>query len=116
MTGWTCPHGVGEPLGRGDCERCNVELMGRPEPHAMTGEDRSAEVIALLNDANAYRVEDIHYRLEALVGRPVWTHEFATDLALAEEARTRQHPTDIEGHLRRTAEALTDAPIMVIKP
>jgi hypothetical protein len=80
----------------------------------MTGDERAAEVIALLNDPNAYRVHDIHGRLQALVGRSVWTHEFATDLALAEEARTWDHPADLMAHLKATGEALTGKPIVVL--
>lgn len=115
MKGWTCPHGIGQPLRRGDCESCNADLEGRADPRDMTGDARAEEVRALLNDANAYRVGDIHKRLQALVGRSVWTHEFVTDLALAEEARTWEHPVDLADHVVRTARAVTDAPLIVVE-
>jgi hypothetical protein len=80
----------------------------------MTGDERYAEVIALLNDPNTYVFGDIHKRIQVLVGRSVWTHEFATDLALANEARTQHHPVDLRAHLAATVEALTDAPVIFV--
>lgn len=111
---WTCPHGVGTR--RGDCETCNANIADRPAPDRMSGDERAAEVIALLNEPNAYRVGDIHGRIDALVGRPTWTHEFATDTRLAEEARgALPHPTDLVAHLVESAKALTDAPVITVR-
>jgi hypothetical protein len=81
----------------------------------MTGPERAAEVRALLNDPSTYRFDDIHGRLEALVGRPVWTHEFAQDLALASEAESWEHPADLGAHAVSSMKALAgDKPVIVI--
>lgn len=115
MSGWTCPHGVGEPAQRGDCELCNTEFAARPAPADMTGTERAAEVTALLHEPSSYRVGDIHGRIEGLVGRPVWTHEFVTDLALAAEAESWSHPADLNAHAIRTLEAVADGkPILKV--
>lgn len=115
MSDWTCPHGIGPGSARGDCGTCNATLADRSAPGDMTGDERAAEVIALLNEPNAYRVGDIHGRIDALVGRPTWTHEFATDTRLAEEARgALPHPTDLGAHLIESAKALTDAPVIPV--
>lgn len=112
---WTCPHGVGEPAVRGDCQLCNTDLALQPDPFAMTGDARAAEVSALLNEANMYRFDDLHKRLEELVGRPVWTHEFAQDLALMAEARSWEHPSDLNAHAIASMEALADGkPVIVV--
>lgn len=115
MADWTCPHGIGLGAKRGDCHSCNAELARRRVPSAMTGDERYAEVIEMLNEPNSFRVHDIHGRLEALVGRSVWTHEFAQDLALAEEARTLDHPADLGAHVVGSLQALMpDKPIYLV--
>jgi len=115
MKNWTCPHGYGMGMKRGDCNQCNAEISRRRDPSTMTGEERDAEVMALLNDPSAYRMDAIHQRLEALVGRPVWTHEFAQDLALATEARSWDHPADLAEHAVSSMKALAgDKPVIVI--
>ena len=117
VNGWTCPHGIGPEGKRGDCRDCNVELIARRAPHDMTGDELAEEVRALLNEANAYRIDDIHARLEVLVGRSVWTHEFATDTRLIEEARgALPHPEDLEQHLVDSARALLgNKPVVVVR-
>lgn len=116
MAEWTCPHGVGPTGTRGDCAPCNADIAGRPDPASMSGDERADEVRALLHDANAYRVSDIHKRLEQLVGRPVWTHEFVTDTRLIEEARGAAHPTDLRQHVIDSLRAVAgDKPIIVIE-
>lgn len=118
MTAWTCPHGIGADAKRGDCGGCNDEIADRPVPGAMSGDARADEVRSLLNDANAYRVGDIHQRIEALVGRPVWTHEFATDTRLIEEARgAMPNPPDLRQHVMDSLQAVAgDKPIIVVEP
>jgi hypothetical protein len=114
---WTCPHGFGEGSRRGDCDGCNADIAGRPHPVEMSGDQRAEEVRSLLNDANAYRVGDMHQRIEALVGRPVWTHEFATDTRLIEEARgALPHPADLAAHAVESMKALMDGkPVHVVR-
>lgn len=115
MSGWTCPHGVA--TARGDCYVCNENIRDRAAPDALTGDERAEEVRALLNDPSAYRVDDIHGRLESLVGRPVWTHEFATDTRLIEEARgALPHPADLNQHAIDSLTALADGkPVHVVR-
>ena len=115
MAEWSCPHGVGPKAVRGDCAECNAELVGRPDPAAMSGDERAEEVRELLHEPSAYRVGDIHGRLERLVGRPVWTHEFVSDTRLMEEARgALPHPTDLRQHAIDSARAVTDGPVVVV--
>jgi hypothetical protein len=100
---WSCPHGFGPGAERGDCEACNAEI--------------AEEVRSLLHDPSAYRMDDIHKRLEQLVGRPVWTHEFVTATRLIEEARgALPHPEDLNQHAIESLQAVAgDKPIIVVK-
>lgn len=117
MADWSCPHGVGGDRARGDCPSCNAELAGRPDRDTMTGDDRAEEVRALLHELSAYRIQDLHRRLEQLVGRPVWTHEFVTDTRLMEEARgALPHPENLAQHAIDSLQAVAgDKPIIVVK-
>lgn len=83
----------------------------------MSGDDRAEEVRALLLEPNAYRVGDIHQRIEQLVGRPVWTHEFVTDTRLIEEARgALPHPEDLRAHVLESIQAVAgDKPVIVVE-
>ena len=113
---WTCPHGFGPDSMRGDCGACNQELAARPAPDAMTADERAEEVRALLHEPSSYRMDDVHGRIEALVGRPVWTHEFVTDTRLIEEARGAPHPSDLGKHLIESLQAVAgDKPIIVVR-
>ena len=119
MSDWTCPHGLGGDRVRGSCRDCNAELAARPEPESMSGDDRAEEVRALLNEPSAYAMHDIHRRIEALVGRPVWTHEFATagNARLLDEARGAPHPADLRQHAIDSLRAVAgDKPIIVVEP
>ena len=114
---WTCPHGFGPESQRGDCPDCNRDIEGRRSRDDMTGDERAEEVRALLHDPSAYRMDDIHKRLEDLVGRPVWTHEFVTDTWLMEKARgVLPHPKDLHQHALESLEAIADGkPIIVVE-
>lgn len=82
----------------------------------MTPDERAEEVRALLNEPSAYRFSDVHGRIEALVGRPVWTHEFVTDIRLIEEARGAPHPANLVQHAIDSVQAVADGkPIIVIR-
>jgi hypothetical protein len=84
----------------------------------MSGDERAEEVRALLDEPSAYAMTDIHKRIESLVGRPVWTHEFATAgiPALLEEARGAPHPIDLRQHAIDSLRAVAgDKPIIVVE-
>jgi hypothetical protein len=80
-----------------------------PDPADMTGNERAAEMQQRGTVATvAFSL--IHARIEALVGRDVFTHEMgmAWD-ALVEEARTHDHP-----HPRQAIKMLEDRRIEVM--
>jgi len=82
----------------------------------MTPDERAEEVRAILHEPSSYRFGDLHARIEALVGRPVWTHEFATDTRLIEEARGAPHPTDLGRHAIESLQAVAgEKPIIVLR-
>lgn len=91
MSTFTCPHhGLEITDGNRDgCPACIAWLAERPAPEDMTPDARVAEMERLVDPLTiAFRT--IHPRLEALVGRPVFTHEIAMCWsALLDEARTR---------------------------
>lgn len=68
------------------CGWCVVDLRCRPDPTTMAPSDRAAEMDALINGPSTTRLSPIHRRVEALVGRPVLTHEIATTDLVAEAA------------------------------
>jgi hypothetical protein len=56
----------------------------------MTGDERAAELSALMDRPLSRPFDLIHKRIEELVGRPVWTHELGLNRdGLIEEARNR---------------------------
>lgn len=77
------------------CPDCAEAFASRRDPDTMTGDERAAELI-WWGEILTIPFGDLHQRYEELVGRPVWTHEFATPASLIEEARTRAHPTPQE--------------------
>jgi hypothetical protein len=115
---WYCPHGIGGPKARrGDCAECEAELAARPNPDAMTGAERAAEVHALLHvEPNGYHFDNLWHRLDALVGRSIYNHEMAFPDRLAAEASTRLHPEPEEAVFGRLRELMGDKPIITIDP
>lgn len=87
---------LGLPFG---CPAHLAEMEQAPDPVVMTGDERAEEVTKHLCSPMFVPMDLIHQRIEALVGRPVWTHEMARAEHLAEEARTWQHPVDLEAHV-----------------
>lgn len=76
---WTCPHHGHELPADGPapwCPDCMADMTNAPDPSTMTPDARVAEI-----DHWQYLVVPfplIHARIEALVGRSVWTHEMGT--------------------------------------
>lgn len=77
------------------CAQC-LAILTR-DPASMTGDERAAEVLSWLDEKMSIPFRLIHQRVEALVGRGVWTHEFglAGD-RLVEEARGTRTLTSID--------------------
>jgi hypothetical protein len=103
----------GRPFG---CPPCTAEAEDGPEPATMTGDDRAAELARWLHEPMTVAFDVIHQRVEKLVGRPVWTHEFATD-HIVEEARSWAHPVDLEAHVIGSLDQLAGSkPVIVVRP
>lgn len=77
------------------CPDCAAAFANRRDPDTMTGEEREAE-LRWWGDILTIPFGDLHQRYEELVGRGIWTHEFANPEPLIVEARTRTHPTPQE--------------------
>jgi hypothetical protein len=62
----------------------------------MTGDERAAELSALLDRPLSRPFDLIHKRIEELAGRSVWTHEIGLNSeGLVEEARNRPRDTPL---------------------
>lgn len=97
------------------CPACTAELSGR-DPATMTGDERAAELEDWLNRNLTVAFTDLHERIEALVGRPVWTHEIARPDHLIREARSGQHPPDLEAHVIGSLDQLAgNKPVLVVR-
>ena len=71
---YTCNrHSKPVPMGTA-CPDCMTEWPNLPHPLSMTGEERRAEMV-ILGGVCSVAFSMIHQRIEALVGRSVWTHE-----------------------------------------
>lgn len=74
------------------CDHCVAEFAQRPDPKTMKPHLRIAEVRWFL-DGPGQHVEvpfdDIHGRIDALMGRQIWTHEMANPACLIAEAECR---------------------------
>lgn len=86
------------------CPDCNAFLDNPPDPAQMTGAERRAE-LDRWGRILTVSFDRMHGRIEALVGRPVWTHEMATGGwdALLDEAESWDHPDDLRRHVIDTA-------------
>lgn len=74
------------------CAVCTESFPQRRTADTMTGEERAAEMRSI-GGLLEVPFDLVHARIEALVGRSVWTHEMGLNWkGLVEEARTRQHP------------------------
>lgn len=66
------------------CPDCVIAFVDRPDVSTMTKAERIAELRWFLEGDGQYveiAFDDIHGRIEALMGRPVWTHEMAASNA-----------------------------------
>lgn len=80
------------------CASCMAEFKNRRPAAEMTGDERAAEVKRLVGIVTM-PFDNIHARMEEIVGRAVYTHEMGSRASvdqLMEEARTQQHITFAE--------------------
>lgn len=98
------------------CPKC-LDTMARPV-ETMTLDERADEIQHWI-DVRVLTVDfsTFHKRHEELVGRPVWTHEFATPENLVREARSGEHPADLEAHVIGSLDQLAgNKPVLIVKP
>lgn len=88
-------HGTKITPGDAECPDCLDDYAKLPDPATMTGDERVAEMEAWRGILEI-DFDKLHGRFEALVGRPVWTHEMGSHNKhrLNEEARARTGTLD----------------------
>ena len=88
---YTCPwHEVEIERGQ-HCTACVERYASLPDPKTMTVEQRVAELNDWYDKAIlTISMGDLQQRIEALVGRPVWTHELVNREAFVREMRSGQ--------------------------
>lgn len=90
---WRCAdHGALALKGHA-CPDCLAYLASRPDPTTMTAADRADELEYWLGGLLRIEFDRLHQRIEALVGRPVWTHEFADPDRLVAEIHSGKPAT-----------------------
>lgn len=109
-----CPdHGAPLPPA---CREC-ASIMER-DVVGMTGDERADELEHWGNTVLTVEFDKLHKRIEELVGRPVWTHELGTDgfANLLREARTWEHPPDLEAHVIGSLDQLAgNKPVIIAR-
>ena len=111
----SCPD-HGSPLPPA-CPEC-VEIMTKPVV-GMTGEERAAELEHWGDTVLTVEFDKLHKRIEELVGRPVWTHELGSAgwAHLVREARTQEHPMDLEAHIIGSIDQVAgNRPVVIVRP
>jgi len=76
------------------CVHCTEEIQTRRAPETMTAEERQAEFDGMMRCEVPFPM--MHKRVEALIGRPVWTHEFADSARLREQMQWKARPATME--------------------
>lgn len=110
-----CPE-HGSPLPPA-CPGCG-ERMARPV-ETMTGDERADELQHWGDTVMTVDFDKLHKRIEELVGRPVWTHELGSQTwpHLIREARTQEHPVDLEAHVIGSLDQVAGTkPVIVVRP
>ena len=115
--GFRCPrHGLALTEGSRGCPWCVMDLRTAPPPGQMPPQARAAEVRLLLDEPLTVSFREVWRRIDALVGRPTWTHEMADPASLAAEAESWVHPADLDSHALASLRALAgDKPIVVVR-
>ena len=96
MSKWTkneCAWCGGPWQSPGFCETCKQDLESRPTTNQMTLDERVVELKSFHEGNGRFLMapfDVLHARVEILMGRPVWTHEFANYDALIAELEGKQ--------------------------
>lgn len=114
---FVCGHNRTHVAGTKDYnEDCQRDLR-TDAANATTGSDREILLRVLLNDPLCVPFSLLHEIAEKLVGRPVWTHEFARPEHLFAEARTHEHPPDLEAHVIGSLDQIAGTkPVLIVRP
>lgn len=112
---FVCSHERTVEAGSHGLPECEADV--RALMYATTGEEREAGLRFLLEGALCTKFTVLHEVAEHLIGRPVWTHEFARPENLYREARTQDHPADLEAHVIGSLDQLAgDKPVLIVRP
>lgn len=115
MTTFVCGHGRTVDEGSKGLPECADDVAALVAP--ADGEQREQMLRTLIEAPICVPFPLIHEKTVELVGRDVWTHEFARPENLYREARTQQHPVDIEAHVVGSLDQLMgDKPVIVVRP
>lgn len=110
-----CPdHGSPLPPACAECEA----VLQRPI-ESMTADERADELQHWFDIVLTVQFSKLHERIELLVGRPVWTHEMASSTCdnLVREARSQEHPVDLEAHVIGSLDQLAgNKPVVIVRP
>jgi len=92
-------------------------MKQRKAPDTMTGYERVEELGWFFTGPGSIievPFDVMHERMEALMGRPVWTHEFADTTALMAEAECRFLGANCEQAPKTPFDALADREVIVV--
>lgn len=87
------------------CSDCIMAWPARPAPETLSADEREAE-LRLLGESVEVPFDLMHQRIEALLGRPVWTHEFGLNWeGLCQEVRWEGRPSTLQDIIELIPEA-----------
>lgn len=105
--------GHGRRVGDTPLPECVADVQGLSIP---SGPERGETLRRLIDAPLCVPFSVVHEKVEALVGRPVWTHEFARPENLYREAATQEHPVDLEAHVIGSLDQLAgDKPVIIVR-
>ena len=112
---FTCGHGRIVTTDSKGLPECAEDVAALQVP--ANGQERAATLKALLDAPLCVPFSLVHEKAEALVGRPVWTHEFAAPENLYREAASQEHPVDLEAHVIGSLDQMVgNKPVIVVRP
>jgi len=81
-------------------------------------EDKTAKEIAefqLVENLLCMPFDVFHKAVEEWLGRPVWTHEFASPEELLAEGHGENHTRSMEDVIKKAQELIGDKPIIIVE-
>ena len=75
------------------CRKCQADALAGRDVSEMSVEERVEELLMWVNAKLEIPFADLDFRVSKLVGRPIFTHEYAEPELLVEEIR-RGQPAD----------------------